>query len=81
MKNLYAEKIREIRKRHRLTQWQLSQRIKMSDAYIAQLETGKRIPCMLFAIKLRMVLNEDITKNVIEDLTKKAEAQLRTTEV
>lgn len=54
---LIGEKIREARKRAGLTQWQLGNKIFVSESYIALIESGKRNPSTSVLSKIAEALN------------------------
>lgn len=53
---LIGEKIRDARKAAGLTQWQLANKIYVSESYIALIESGKRSPSTSVLTKLAEVL-------------------------
>ncbi|MCD7812417.1 MAG: helix-turn-helix domain-containing protein [Ruminococcus sp.] len=54
---LIGDKIREARKKAGLTQWQLAEKVFVSESYIALIESNKRNPSMSVLTKLAEVLN------------------------
>ncbi|MCD7891209.1 MAG: helix-turn-helix domain-containing protein [Ruminococcus sp.] len=54
---LIGDKIREARKKAGLTQWQLAEKVFVSESYIALIERNKRNPSMSVLTKLAEVLN------------------------
>lgn len=74
-----AKKIKEIRKQNNLTQWELSQKIKMSDAYVAYVETGRRSLCLKTAFKLEKALKlraGEISNEIIRKIEEAASSEL-----
>lgn len=51
------ERLREARKQRELTQVVLAKKVSVSQAYINQLENGKRQPSMRVFVKIAKVLN------------------------
>ena len=54
---LIGDKIREARKRAGLTQWQLADKIFVSESYIALIESNRRNPSTIVLSKIAEALN------------------------
>lgn len=78
------QRIKELRTRFGLTQWELSQKIKMSDSYIAHIEMGRRSPCLKFAFKIEKALNlksGEFSRLVVDAIREEAERELQVEKV
>lgn len=48
----FGEKLRALRERHNMTQWELARKLGFHQAHVYRLETGQRKPNVALAIKL-----------------------------
>lgn len=56
MSETIAERVKAARLAAKLSQYQLAQKIGVSDAYISQIETGLRIPSIALQVKMEMII-------------------------
>lgn len=63
---MFAEKMKEIRKKKGLGQKELAQKAEMSRQGVYQLETGKREPTLMSAVKIAKALEVDINELIKE---------------
>ena len=79
MRDAIARRLKELRENHKLTQWELSQLLNMSDSYIAHMEMGRRKPCLKVAFKLEKVLKlkpGEFSYHLINTIREEAEKEL-----
>ncbi len=69
-----GEKIRDARKQAGLTQWQLANKIFVSESYIALIESGRRNPSMNVLSKLAEVLHLTTDHIVFDTASRGAES-------
>lgn len=52
-----GDRIKEVRKKHKLTQSQLAERLDISDEFMSQIERGLKLPSMHVFVKMIETLN------------------------
>lgn len=57
---LIGQRLRQYRQTHRLTQWQLAERLGCTQASIAQAETGTRDSARFYLRKLGVIIEEKL---------------------
>lgn len=67
---LIGDKIREARKKARLTQWQLANKIFVSESYIALIESNKRNPSTIVLSKIAEALNITTDHLLFENISR-----------
>ncbi len=64
----FGEKLRYLRQRDGITMKQLSQKLRVSDSYVSQMQTGDKIPNVAMLIKIAGVFNVTLDQLAIDEL-------------
>lgn len=74
-----AKKMRDLRAKFGLTQYELSKKVLVSDSYIAHIEMGRKVPSLEFAFRIEKALDlkaGEFSERIIEFARESAELVL-----